>query len=301
LEEIAKIDFSVFNSVSLTGGEPTLRADLADICCHVVAAKSRLYLNSNGLMPTHIEKVIEKVGAKRINVTISLDGTKEVHNKIRGIDCFDTALKTIKVCKTTGTNLTILTTISHSNISNLSMFMNYLKTEKLFTKKGDVVFNIARGLEHAFNLDPDYVFPHNPQDNHTILTPTELQTIYTQIKPYMTNQNSIVWEYSLKILTQHKKIVNCYAGNLDMVLHAKGDVAACEYTKPFANIKDYNYNLLNLWNSKPAQITKNKIKQCYCIHPCNLNTAIPRTLKGILKLIPDITKNKTNKLLKNKL
>ncbi|MDR2203894.1 MAG: radical SAM protein [Nitrososphaerota archaeon] len=299
-EEILKIDFSVFESVSLTGGEPTLRTDLADICYFIASAKSRVYLNSNGLMPKRLEEVIEKTGAARVNVTVSLDGTQELHNQIRGVKCFDTALKTIQLCKKLGVNINILTTISRLNISNISLFIKHLKTERLFTKKGDVIFNIARGLEHTFNLDTSISFPHNPRDNYTVLTPDELKTVYTQIKPYMTNQNRIVWEHSLKILTQHKKTVSCYAGNLDIVLHANGDIAACEYTKPFANIKNYNYNIINMWNSQSAQTIRNKINKCYCIHPCNLNTAIPRTLTGIFKLAPDIAKNKANKL-KNKL
>jgi MoaA/NifB/PqqE/SkfB family radical SAM enzyme len=116
----------------------------------------------------------------------------------------------------------------------------------------------------------------------------------------MVNQNRVVWEYSIKMLCEHKKIVDCYAGNLDMVLHANGDVAACEYSKPFANIKDYNFDLLALWNSKAADNTRNKLNRCYCIHPCNLNTAIPRTFTGALKLAPDIARNKI-KQFKNKL
>ena len=116
----------------------------------------------------------------------------------------------------------------------------------------------------------------------------------------MANQNRVVWDYSLKMLSTHKKLVACYAGNLEMVLHANGDVAACEYTKPFANVKDYDFDVEKLWNSDAAEMVRGKLYKCYCIHPCNLNTAIPRTLSGIIRLAPDIAKNKT-KQLKNKI
>ena len=182
----------------------------------------------------------------------------------------------------------------------LLQLIEYLKTENLFTKKGDVVFNIARGLQHAFNIEASASFPHNPKDNNTLLTIAELKDVYKEIKPYMANQNSVVWEYSLKMLSEHKKLVTCQAGNIDMVLHANGDITTCEYTKPFTNIRDYNFDLITLWNSKTAQTHRTKLHNCYCIHPCNLNTAIPRTLTGILKLAPDIVKNKTRQL-KNKL
>jgi MoaA/NifB/PqqE/SkfB family radical SAM enzyme len=299
LEEIQKIDFSLFNSVSITGGEPTLRVDLEDICQHV-SAKNKIYLNTNGLMPQRIKDVIKKVGTNRVSVTVSLDATRDLHNQIRGIECFNSAVETIKLCKKEGADVTILTTLSRFNMTNIPQLMQQLKTDNLFAKKGDVVFNIARGLEHAFNLDPSQSFHHNPRDNNTVLTLTELKEVFSQIKQYMANQNRVVWEYSFKMLSEHKKLVTCQAGTIDMVLHANGDIAACEYTKPFTNIRNYNFDLLTLWNSKTAQGIRNKLNNCYCIHPCNLNTAIPRTLTGILKLAPDIVKNKTHQL-KNKL
>jgi MoaA/NifB/PqqE/SkfB family radical SAM enzyme len=299
LDEIKKVDFSIFNSISITGGEPTLRVDLAEICRHIVAVKNKIYLNTNGLMPQRVKEVIETVGADLVNVSVSLDGVLDLHDKLRGVACFDSAVKTVKLCKNAGVDVTILTTISRFNMANVSLFINYLKAEGLFTKRGDIVFNITRGLEHVFNFDASIGFYHNPRDDNAVLSLAELQTVYSQIKPYMANQNSVVWEYSIKMLSERKKFVSCYAGNLDMVLHANGDVAACEYSKPFANINDYNFNVLALWNSKNAENTRNKLNSCYCIHPCNLNTAIPRTLTGTLKLAPDIAKNKI-KQFKNK-
>jgi MoaA/NifB/PqqE/SkfB family radical SAM enzyme len=291
LEEIKKIDFKNFDSVSITGGEPTLRSDLAEICSHVV--KNKIYLNTNGLNPERIREVIERVGVGMVSVTVSLDGTRDVHDQIRGVKCFDSAIETIKLCRKLGAEVTILTTVSRYNLGNISALMEYLKNEGLFTNKGIVVFNIARGLEHAFNVDESLGFYHNPRDNKAVLTLEELKQAYACIKEYMANQNRVVWDYSIKMLSQHKKLVACYAGNLEMVLHANGDVAACEYTKPFANIRDYNFEVEKLWNSQEAETVRGKLRQCYCIHPCNLNTAIPRTLTGIIRLAPDIAKNKT--------
>jgi MoaA/NifB/PqqE/SkfB family radical SAM enzyme len=251
-------------------------------------------------MPQRIKDVIKKVGANRVSVTVSLDATKNLHDQIRGIECFNSAVETIKLCKKEDVDVTILTTLSRLNMTNIPQLMQHLKADGLFTKKGDVVFNIARGLEHAFNLDPAQRFHHSPQDNNIVLTLTELKESFSQIKQYMTNQNCVVWKYSLKMLSEHQKLVTCQAGNIDMVLHANGDIAACEYTNPFTNIRNYNFNLLTLWNSKTAQTNRSKLNNCYCIHPCNLNTAIPRTLTGILKLAPDIAKNKTRQF-KNKI
>ncbi len=294
LEEIQKINFGVFDSASITGGEPTLREDLAEICRHV--AKNKIYLNTNGLNPERIQEVVERVGAGLVSVTVSLDGTRDVHDQIRGVKCFDSAIETIKLCKKLGAEVTILTTVSRYNLGNIPVLMEYLKNEGLFTKKGDVVFNIARGLEHTFNVDATIGFYHNPRDDKTVLSLEEIKQAYDCVKGYMANQNRVVWDYSIKMLAQHKKLVACYAGNLEMVLHANGDVAACEYTKPFANVRDFDFDIEKLWNSEAAETVRGKLCKCYCIHPCNLNTAIPRTLTGIIRLAPDIAKNKTKQL-----
>ncbi len=294
LEEIKKIDFNFFDSVSITGGEPTLRRDLAEICSYV--AKNKIYLNTNGLIPERIEKVIKSVGADKVSVTVSLDGTQAVHDSIRGVKCFVLAVETINLCRKLGAEVTILTTISRFNINNIPELMEYLKKEGFFSKRGDVVFNIARGLEHAFEVDDSLGFYHNPRDGKAVLSLDEMKAAYAVIKKYMANQNKVVWEYSIKMLSAHRKLVSCFAGSMEMVLHANGDVAACEYTKPFVNVRDYDYDLLKLWNSKEAENVRSKLCKCYCIHPCNLNTAIPRTLKGIVKLFPDIVENKSKKL-----
>lgn len=294
LEEIKKIDFGFFDSISITGGEPTLREDLAEVCSHV--SKNKIYLNTNGLMPERIREVIEKIGASKLNVTVSLDGTRGVHDSIRGVKCFEAAIETIKLCRKLGVDTTILVTVSRYNIDDIPVLMDYLGKVGLFSRKGDVVFNIARGLGHAFNVDSSIGFYHNPRDDKTVLTFEELKAAFAKLKKHMANQNRVVWEYSIKMLDTHKKLVSCFAGTLEMVLHSNGDVAVCEYTKPFGNVRDYSFDLLKLWNSQQADSVRSKLCQCYCIHPCNLNTAIPRTVKGIVKLFPDILENKSKKL-----
>jgi MoaA/NifB/PqqE/SkfB family radical SAM enzyme len=174
--------------------------------------------------------------------------------------------------------------------------MEYLTKEGLVRKKGDIVFNIARGSEHAFDVDSSLSYYHNPRDDKTVLSLDELKTAYAKIKEFMPHQNKIVWEYSIKMLSNHKKVLPCFAGTREMVLQSNGDVSACEYTRPFANVRNFDYALVKLWNNKDVDCIRNKLGNCYCIHPCNMNTALPRTLIGIMKLFPDIVENKSKRL-----
>jgi len=297
LDEIKKIDFSFFDSISITGGEPTLRKDIAEICRHISCKnKNKFYLNTNGMLPEQIEKIIVATGYKKINVNVSLDGTLAVHDSIRGVKCFDSALDTIELCRKMNADVTIVSTVSRYNMNNIAEFMAYLMKCGFVRKKGDVVFNIARGLDHAFDVDSSLSYYHNPRDDKTMLSLDELKAAYTNIKEFMPHQNKIVWEYSIKMLSYHKKMLPCFAGTREMILHPNGDVSACEYTKPFANVRNFDYDLIKLWNNKDMDSIRDKLCKCYCIHPCNMNTAIPRTLTGIIKLFPDIVENKSKKL-----
>ncbi|MCL4363084.1 radical SAM protein [Candidatus Marsarchaeota archaeon] len=93
-----------FKWIELTGGEPFLRPDIVEI------AKT-FYENSRGLyiltMPTNslcshdliIRRIKEMldIGIPRIAITISLDGYRELHDKIRGIPGnYDRAITTFK-------------------------------------------------------------------------------------------------------------------------------------------------------------------------------------------------------------
>jgi radical SAM protein with 4Fe4S-binding SPASM domain len=93
-------DFSFIRSVTLTGGEPTLRADLVEICEVVLKSTPRaghLLLATSGLNTGRtincVTRMLEGIEAKHdhvqhFDVQISLDGVGEVHDTVRGIAGF---------------------------------------------------------------------------------------------------------------------------------------------------------------------------------------------------------------------
>jgi len=97
---LSKDDYSFVRSLTLTGGEPTLRADLPDLFDlaldnmpnleHVLLATSGL--NTNRTIK-YVEAMLENLSTRenkvyRFDVQVSLDGVDEVHDLIRGIDGF---------------------------------------------------------------------------------------------------------------------------------------------------------------------------------------------------------------------
>lgn len=76
--------------VSLTGGEPLLRDDLAEIVAAYYAAGVRSFsLSSNGSYPERLAGLLPQLSAAapfaRIIVTLSVDGIGERHDRLRGL------------------------------------------------------------------------------------------------------------------------------------------------------------------------------------------------------------------------
>jgi len=105
LPEIERVaaQFPKLYQVSLTGGEPTLRADLAEIIeiFYRVSGVQRVTIPTNGFYPDRIERLVRRVMESCpglvLSINMSLDGIGEVHDKIRGLkDSFKNLVETYR-------------------------------------------------------------------------------------------------------------------------------------------------------------------------------------------------------------
>ena len=81
LETLAKIPDHL-GTINLTGGEPTLRKDLAEIVDLLYPKAQKFEISSNGLLPEKIEPIIKKY--PDIKIRFSLEGNEKTNNTIRG-------------------------------------------------------------------------------------------------------------------------------------------------------------------------------------------------------------------------
>lgn len=99
--------------VRLTGGEPFLRDDMADIARAVIARSAPLVLHvtTNGSFPDRIARFLDTLGQRetgsRLAFLVSFDGMPEEHNASRGEDVtFDRALDTVRLLAGRGVRVT---------------------------------------------------------------------------------------------------------------------------------------------------------------------------------------------------
>ena len=167
-EELTRADFqNVFEQLRTsllyldwTGGEPFLRQDLPDIlgdAARICPKLSSVVITTNGLLTERIVENVEKVARAMPNqivaIGVSLDGTRDNHNFIRGReDAYDTAVNTLaglrklsETCRNVEAKISY--TISYRNAGKLETFDRDV-LRPLGLNMGDVGF----GLEHTGGL-----------------------------------------------------------------------------------------------------------------------------------------------------
>ncbi len=118
LETLAKLPRG-FHQLQLTGGEPTLRADLEEIVDLLRPKAHQLEISTNGLQGDKLERIIHK--HPDVKIRISLDGIELRNDSIRGESMgFDRKMKTMKrLIEAGGKDLGFATTLQDENCDQL--------------------------------------------------------------------------------------------------------------------------------------------------------------------------------------
>lgn len=107
--------------VLLSGGEPLLNPEWAEIARLLRAQGLKLWLLTSGLsLAKHARCVADLFDS----VTVSLDGTNRgMYQAIRGLDAFENVLDGIRAAGAAGAHVTVRVTLQRANYSELSRFV----------------------------------------------------------------------------------------------------------------------------------------------------------------------------------
>lgn len=305
LEQIKKIACSLkhpLNTLSLTGGEPFLRDDVSEICSLFVKYNStkKINITSNGFFTekivSSVENILKSNSKLDLNVQISLDALKEMHNNIRGIGIFEKAVNTIKklaILQSQNPNfhITIQTTVSKTNLSQL-------KELKIFTQKEfPIVHHGVQFIRSArfdtYSISNQILEDFNPKESENALLTVDLMEkvledgffVEEKTNRLLNNFVRVMNEGIIDIKKNQRRFAKCLAGLYDGVVYANGKVSMCEFTKPFANLKDFDFDFYKLWNSNSANLRRKEIISCFCTHTCNLMNAMRYDKQALRKVI----------------
>ena len=304
IDEIRRIAASFKHpvSLSLTGGEPFIRKDLKEIieAFHQGCGTREIGIATNGTLQKAtietIRSILEADCLSSLSVQISLDGLEKTHDDIRGVKgSYKKAISTIKELKKLegkypGFRLKTALTVQKRNLSELKEFVDNLLPLKIPLR-----FNIVRGGRFGvFNLPPTACSDFDPKEGGgSFLSLDEIKGAYALLKEmndgssfhFWPSRQQRIWELSIQMLEEKQSAMPCYASAMESVLYSDGDVAFCELSKPFANIREFNYAFARLWKSEKADKMRKLISRCCCIHGCNLTTGLtfePETVVSVL-------------------
>lgn len=279
VEEYSKIAKKLKGLVllNLSGGEPYLRPDLFEIADAFVVHSGAWLISSptNGSFPERTVDFAERMLAKHKNIIlkigISIDGTCELHNQIRGLPSgYEKALETagkLKRLQVTYPNLMIhaITTVSGENSAALDSIIDEISALNLFDEQ---LLTLVRGpndenratLEQFQNYRSAYLrlmgstTPESLKDKILLAI---MKSMFVDIEEsYLGNKNSF----------------DCQAGNKMINVSEQGDVCICEMLADpvMGNLREYNYDP-NIIVNLPASIERLKrLKQkgCNCHWDC---------------------------------
>ena len=297
IDEIKRISSSIgkFNNLLISGGEPFLRDDLAEIC-EIFYLKNKIchiHLPTNGFYTEKIynytRKILHKCPNLRLTIGLPLDGLQETHDKIKGIKgSFEKVIETTKSLSALkkefdNLNIYIITVVNNLNLNEIISLSEFVKNDLPVNSHGP---SPMRGTPYDKALVP-------PSYKEWDVLSKRLMKYHrywnkksgdTKLRIFLAN-NRVRYLYRIytRVLKGKKLPFRCQAGNIIGVLEPNGDVRLCELTDTVGNVRSADYDFRTVWFSDKAHDMREKIKDCACTHACFLGPSIELHLPALLR------------------
>ena len=225
-------DISKLTSLSISGGEPTLRNDLRDILLAIRQHYSgHMVVQSNCFMKPRLIKAVKNI--ENLTVCCSIDGVGEMHSTLRGMPGgYEMVIDTMESLKQEGIDFLVSFTVQSRNQHQIFDVFD-------IAKRFDVPFwTRPAGTGHLFNK-----YDQDQLDSKKLIA--DLEKI-KEINP--------VWiSADIDYLKQGHLPFPCTAGYNSVLIAPNFDVFPCSHcseTWLLGNIRDVNYNLNALLTPK---------------------------------------------------
>jgi MoaA/NifB/PqqE/SkfB family radical SAM enzyme len=221
--------------VNFTGGEPLIRADAIDLMRYARQAGIRhMHLNSNALLltPDRLERIL---GAGVRSFNISVDGTREVHDRVRGrAGAFERTITHLKHL------------LAQRERFDLKVRMNFT----VMRSNVSVLPSIAAlaqdlGVQLYLNLATDHTFLFRDAEvgSQTQVAADDLRAALAEVERLARRDRRWLPRYSdLRYVGRHfselvQSDVPCAESQLKLMIHSQGQIGGCWGHDPTANVR----------------------------------------------------------------
>jgi MoaA/NifB/PqqE/SkfB family radical SAM enzyme len=271
LEEIKALarDVGPLENLNLSGGEPFLRKEFAEICRYFITNNGvkEIYVPTNGWYTdktlTALESIFQEKSLRMFVCELSIDGMPEYHDKFRGaqnsfkklIETYDKLAEFQK--REPRLRIHSISTATNQNLDQIKQLTTYL-------------YERCPAMDHH-NL----AVIRGDRKDPSLLTPDlkEYQALYDYIRRLWAPREEerygslvepmLQWA-KMRTLEAKGQVVPCKAGVISAVVYANGDVSVCEMHKPLGNLREKTFR--EMWFSKEAEELRRQIaaKECWC-------------------------------------
>lgn len=236
LEEVRRVFghrlFRHCATISLTGGEPLMRRDFAELppaLADAMPALRQVNLTSNGYATDRIvaafERFLPDLARRRIgfSVNLSMDGVGEVHNKVRNnpkafanLDATVTALRTLRA--RLPFNLVLAFTFTRSNVDDAENVLRYAEARGLYVIFRRA-FTIDRIENHEIYAD---IEPTPEQDERLKRFIRDLRNRYDR-----SHARGLYYDMLLRMLDGAERDIPCLYRKAGLFVDHVGDMYVC--------------------------------------------------------------------------
>ncbi len=287
MEEIQEIfrRFGHIKYLTLGGGEPSLRDDLAEIArlSYANNGLQNLKIITNGLLPekfaSQMEEIICSCPGLFVDAGVSLDALGQKHDNIRGVKgTFDKAINTIKLLKDlqdkcekfTVSVCSVCFRSSQAQAEELFRFVN----EKLGVRFYYSLIRADARDKHEKEVDID-LFQKTAERIARVQAKSEADKYpFSSVKHII---DELTLEIVARTVKEQRMIIPCKAGKTEVVLTNNGEVLPCELLgRSFGNLRNYEYDIARLLKTEEAGSILREIqeKRCFCTWECIIRNNI---------------------------
>ena len=287
LETLSKLP-NGFSNLNISGGEPTLRRDLAELVDLLYPKARILEISSNGLQPKKLIPIIKKY--PNIKVRFSLEGDEALSNAIRGEkNGYAKKVEGLLALKEAGgTDLGFAIVIQDENVAQLT---------EVYNMACDMGFELSTSTLHN-------AWQFYKNDNYFYNRKTVARQVEGLITAMLKTNNVKNWFRAylnmglIEKILGHPRLIPCTAGTDFAFIDPWSDVWACNVRSdlPMGNLKEQSWDEII---SNPTAC--NSIKQVKdCEQTCWMVTTARTAMRS--KLFPKLPSAKPlNWVIKNKL
>ena len=251
IETIKKLPKMYFTNI--TGGEPFIREDLADIVRELYKKSDRIVISTNGFFTDRIIKLCEEF--PNVGIRISIEGLEQTNNEIRGLnDGFNKGYSTLKK----------LVEMKHPDVG-FGMTVQDKNAKDLVA-----LYDLSNemGMEFATaSLHNSFYFVEAKNIIHD--RPMVAKEFEKLINKLLESKSPKKWFRAyfnhglINYIYGQKRLLPCDMAFDTFFIDPYGDVMPCNGTKckeVMGNLNEQSWD--ELWNSEKAEKVRNVVRHC---------------------------------------